>query len=262
MSELPEALEAGLSVPVQHGRGIGKTFKKIGRQVNSVGNKVSNIVRKVDNTAKAVEDALDLMKDLPANARGELKKVGLDVAEILLKKGVPATAATIAGVLGTMAGGPALGIASSVGASYLTGLAANEIAEREGVQGSSGSGLYAQNQGRGFDSDSEDECCHMCGGKLLIDRKISVRDVYNAAKSVPKVYNENMKSLKQGKDMEGGMIRMPDNPDRNSPEIKEYKRQLMEMNRKNEKKMGGRGMKGSPEMKEKMARLREMRKKK
>ncbi len=39
----------------------------------------------------------------------------------------------------------------------------------------------------------------MCGGKLLVDRKFSVRDVYNTAKSVPKVYKENVKSLKEGK---------------------------------------------------------------
>jgi hypothetical protein len=249
MSELPEALEAGFDNSVQRGRGIGRTFKKIGRQVNSVGNKVSNIVRKVDNTAKAVEDALDLMKDVPAAARGELKKVGLDVAEVLLKKGVPVTAGTIAGVLGTMAGGPALGIASSVGASYLTGLAANKIAEEEGVRGSSGSGLYAQNQGRGFDSDSEDDCCQMCGRGLLIDRKFSVRDVYDAVKKVPKVYNENVKSLKQGKDMEGGMIGMPKPP-------------KVITNGVVAPRMGGYGMKGSPEMKEKMRKLREMRKKK
>ena len=275
MSELPEALEAGLSVPVHHGKGIGKTFKKIGRQVNSVGNKVSNVVRKVDNTMKAVEDALDLMKDLPANARGELKKVGLDVAEILLKKGVPVTAGTIAGVLGTMAGGPALGIASSVGASYLTGLAANKIAEEEGVRGSSGSGLYAQNQGRGC-GDSGDECCEMCGGKLFIDRKFSVRDIYNAGKSVPKVYNENMKSLKQGKDMEGRGY--------SGEEIEKMKRRQRNHNEYLNKqmsqkptqeilngvvapKMGGYGLgkrppKGSQEAKDYMKRLRDMRKKK
>lgn len=262
-SNLPEALEAGLAIPVQHGKGIGKTFKKIGRQVNSVGNKVSNVVRKVDNTMKAVEDALDLMKDLPANARGELKKVGLDVAEILLKKGVPITAGTIAGVLGTMAGGPALGIASSVGTSYLTGLAVNKIADEEGVRGSSGSGLYAQNQGRGFilgqhqgrgcgDSDSEDDCCKHCGmsgGKLLIDRKFSVRDVYDAVKKVPKVYKENIKSLKQGEDMEGGMI----NPRVITNGVVAPKHMGMGL--------GKRPAKGSPEMKAWMAKLRSMKKK-
>jgi len=250
MSELPEALEAGFNNTVQRGMGIGKTFKKIGRQVNSVGNKVSNIVRKVDNTMSAVEGALDLMKDLPAAARPELKKVGLDIAEILLKRGVPATAGAIAGILGTMAGGPALGVASSVGTAYLTGLAANKIAEEEGVRGSSGSGLYAQNQtGRGHMYD-DDECCHMCGGRLLVDKKISVRDIYNTAKSVPKVYNENIKSLKQGKDMDGGMIRMPPRP---TKEI---------MNGVVAPKMGGRGVKGSQEAKDYMKRLRDMRKNK
>jgi hypothetical protein len=271
-SELPE--------PLQAGRGIGRTFKKIGRQIDRVGDRVGNVVRKVDNTVKAVDDALDMMKNVPTAARAELKKVGLDVAEILLKKGVPATAATIAGVLGTMAGGPALGIASSVGASYLTSLAANEIAKREGVQGSSGSGLYGSGlyaqTGQGMDSDSEDECCgkcEMCGGKLFIDKKISVRDIYNAAKSVPKTVNKNIKSLKQGKpeeEMSGGRMgsssatytpkrfmeggRMPPQP------------KVIDNGIVAPRPMGGMGLgkrppKGSPEMKEWMAKLRGMKKK-
>jgi len=264
-SELPEPLQAGM--------GIGRTFKKLGRQIDRVGDRVGNVVRKVDNTVKAVDDALDMMKNVPAAARSKLKKVGLDVAEILLKKGVPVTAGTIAGVLGTMVGGPALGIAASVGTSYLTGLAANEIAEREGVQGSSGSGLYGgrglyAQTGQGMDSDCEDECCHMCGGRLLIDRKFSVRDVYNAAKSVPKTFNKNVKSLKQGKpedDMEGG--RMGSNASTYTP------KRFMEGGRMPKQpdvidsgvrgpSMGGRGVKGSQEAKNFMAKLRAMKKKK
>jgi hypothetical protein len=249
-SENPQALEAGLSqtLPVQSsGSGIGKTIKKIGRQVNRVGNKVSNVIQKVDNSVQAVEDALDMIENIPANARGRYKKVGLDIAEILLKKGVPITAGTIAGVLGTMAGGPALGVASSVGASYLAGLAANKIAKENDINGG---GLYAQNQGRGMDSDSEDECCEMCGmsgGKLLIDRKFSVRDVYDTVKKVPKVYKQNMKAL------EGGAIRGRMGADSSTYTPKQL--------------MDGSGVKpkmkkGSPEMKAHMARLREMRKKK
>lgn len=250
-SDYPQALEAGLSpdIPVQMGRGIGKTIKKIGRQINSVGDKVSNVVRKVDNSVKAVDDALDMMKDIPANARGHYKKVGLDIAEILLKKGVPVTAGTIAGVLGTMAGGPALGIAASVGTSYLAGMAANKIAKEEGINGG---GLYAQSQGRGCDgSDSEDECCEMCGmsgGKLLVDRKVSIRDIVNTAKSVPKVYKQNMKSLNEGGAIRG---RMGADSSTYTP------RQLMD----------GSGVKpkmkkGSQEMRDHMSKLRSMRKKK
>ena len=248
-SEYPQALEAGLSQTLpavqSSGRGIGKTIKKIGRQVNRVGNKVSNVIQKVDNSVKAVEDALDMIENIPANARGRYKKVGLDIAEILLKKGVPITAGTIAGVLGTMAGGPALGIASSVGASYLAGMAANKIAKENDINGG---GLYAQNQGRGMDSDDEDECCEMCGGKLLVDRKVSIRDVVDAAKSVPKVYKQNMKSLN-----EGGAIRGRMGADSSTYTPKQL--------------MDGSGVKpkmkkGSQEMKDHMAKLRSMRKKK
>jgi hypothetical protein len=251
-SEYPQALEAGLSqtLPVQSsGSGIGQTIKKIGRQVNRVGNKVSTVIRKVDNSVKAVDDALDMMKDIPAAKRAELKKVGLDVAEILLKKGVPITAGTIAGVLGTMAGGPALGIASSVGASYLAGMAANKIAKENDINGG---GLFAQNQGKGMDSDSEDECCELCGmsgGKLLVDRKVSVRDIYKAAKSIPKVYKQNIKSLN-----EGGAIRGRMGADSSTYTPK----QLMDGSGVKKQKM----VKGSPEMKAHMQRLRDMRKKK
>ena len=250
-SDYPQALEAGLSqtLPVQSsGSGIGKTIKKIGRQVNRVGNKVSNVIQKVDNSVKAVEDALDMIENIPANARGRYKKVGLDIAEILLKKGVPITAGTIAGVLGTMAGGPALGIASSVGASYLAGMAANKIAKENDINGG---GLYAQNQGRGMDSDSEDECCEcckICGGKLLVDRKVSIRNIYDAVKSVPKVYKQNMKSLN-----EGGAIRGRMGADSSTYTPKQL--------------MDGSGVKpkmkkGSQEMRDHMAKLRSMRKKK
>jgi len=245
-------MDGELPQPLQAGKGIGRAFKKIGRQIGNVGDKVSGIVSKVDKHVKEVEDAIDMVKGLPASARAHYKAVGLDIAEILLKKGVPVTAGTIAGILGTMAGGPAAGIAASVGTSYLTGLAANKIAEKEGVRGSSGSGLYAQT-GKGCDSDSEDECCEMCGGKLLIDRKFSVRDVYNAAKSVPKQVNQNIKSLKQGKpeeDMSGGVIGMPRQPKVISNGV-----------RMAGGKLGPRPAKGSPEMKEYMKRMRDMKKK-
>jgi len=56
--------------------------------------------------------------------------------------------------------------------------------------------------------------------------------------------------LKQGKDMDGGMIRMPPRP---TKEI---------MNGVVAPKMGGRGVKGSQEAKDYMKRLRDMRKNK
>ena len=137
-------------------------------------------------------------------------------------------------------------------------MAVNKLAKEEDINGSSGSGLYggmglyAGSQGKGVDSDSEDECeccsnCGMSGGKLFIDKKFSIRNVYDAAKSVPKSVNKNIKSLKEG-EQEGGMLRMP-------PQPKVIENGIV-------RPMAGRGGKGSPEMKEKMRKLREMRKKK
>lgn len=245
-----------LPQPLMAGMGVSRSFKKFGRKISRVVDKVESGINTVNRYVNEVDDAIEMVKGIPAAARDKYKTIGLDIAEILLKKGVPVTAGTIAGILGTMAAGPAGGIAASVGTSYLTGLAAREIAKKEGVQGGSGlyaqggMGLYAQ---RGMGMDSDDECCEpceMCGGKLLIDKKISVRDIYNAAKSVPKVYKENMKSLKEGK-QEGGMIRMPPRP---TKEITNGVRMAGG-------KLGPRPAKGSPEMKEYMAKMRGMKKK-
>ena len=90
----------------------------------------------------------------------------------------------------------------------------------------------------------------MSGGKLLIDRKFSVRDVYDSAKSVPKIYKENVKSLKEGK-QEGGMLRMP-------PQPKVIENGVV----RSMTGRGGRGAKGSQQAKDFMAKLRSMRKKK
>jgi hypothetical protein len=212
------------------------------------------------------------MKGVPDAAKAHLKDVGLDVAEILLKRGVPVTAGTIAGILATAAtgGNPAAGIAASVAVGYASQMAANEIAKKENIKGSSGSGLgsglYAQ--GRGMDSDSEDECscekCEMCGGKLFIDRKFSIRNVYDGVKSIPKQVNKNIKSLKQGKpedDMEGG--RMGSDPVTYTPRGMGMPKQPKVIdNGVRGPSMGGRGAKGSQQAKDFMAKLRAMKKKK
>lgn len=263
-NQLSQSMDSSLPEPLMAGMGFGRSMKKLGRQIKSGVSKVEGVVNKAEDLQAKVNDAIDRMKNIPDEARAHLKMVGLDLAEVLVKRGVPVTAGTLAGMLATAAtGNPAAGIAASVATGYATQMAMNKVAKDEDIQGSGlygGMGLYAQGQqGRGMDSSDDEECscshCEMCGGKLLIDKKFSVRDVYNAAKSVPKVYKENMKSLKEGKDMEGGMIRnmtrtMPPRP---TKEI---------MNGVRGPSMGGRGMKGSPEMKEKMAKLREMRKKK
>lgn len=256
---------SSLPEPLMAGSGIFKRIKRVG---NRIVKKVNRGIDMVEGGIEAIEDIEDKVdktilriKGLPEEARMRLKNIGLDVAEILLKRGVPVTAATLAGIMATaMTGQPASGIAASIIAGYGAQMAVNKI---DGVDGSSGNGLYsggqiagglyAGSQGRGIDSDSEDECCEMCGGKLLIDRKFSVRDVYNAAKSVPKVYKENMSSLKSGK-QEGGMIRrkMPPRP---TQEIMNGVVGPMTGR-------GGRGAKGSQQAKDFMKRLREMRGKK
>lgn len=253
---------ASLPEPLMAGSGIIKRIKRVG---NKIGRKINRGIDMVEGGIEAIEDIEDKVdktisriKGLPEEARMRLKNVGLDVAEILLKRGVPVTAGTLAGIMATaMTGQPAAGIAASIIAGYGAQMAVNKI---DGVDGSSGSGLYggmglyAGSQGKGMDSDSEDECCEMCGGKLLIDRKFSVRDVYNAAKSIPKSVNKNIKSLKEG-EQEGGkiLIQTARRPTKGMPEIPNGVRGPS---------MGGRGVKGSPEAKEFMSKLRAMRKKK
>jgi len=260
--------------PLQAGMGIGRTFKKLGRSASRLVDKVEGGINRADDIQDEVNKAISKMKNVPDRAKAHLKDVGLDVAEILLKRGVPVTAGTIAGILATAATGPAGGIAASVATSYATSYAMNEVAKRENIQGSSkggglGSGLYAQ--GRGM-SDSEDECCSMCGQGLLIDKKFSVRDVFDGAKSVPKTFNKNLKSLKEGKkdDMEGGghgemmPTRMGADAITYSPRGKGVmpKQPKVIDNGVVAPKMGGRGVKGSQQAKDFMKRLREMRKKK
>jgi len=249
-SSLPQPLMAGSGIIKRIKRTGNRIVKKVNRGIDMVESgidAIEDIDNKIDNTISQI-------KNIPEEAKMRLKKVGLDVAEILLKRGVPVTAGTLAGIMATaMTGQPAAGIAASVIAGYSTQMAMNKIAKEENINGNGlygggqiASGLYASSQGRGMDSDSEDECgcsrCEMCGGKLLIDRKFSIRNVYDAAKSVPKVYKENVKSLKEG-EQSGGMIRMP-------PQPKIIKNGIVAP------KMGG---KGSPEMKEKMRLLRAMR---
>jgi hypothetical protein len=239
-----------LPEPLMAGSGIIKRIKRVGNKISRKINQGIDIVESGMNAIEDIEDKIDKtisqIKNIPEEAKMRLKNVGLDVAEILLKRGVPVTSGTLAGILATaMTGQPAAGIAASVIAGYSTQMAMNKIAKEENINGNglfAGSGLYASSQGRGMDSDSEDECCSMCGGRLLVDKKFSVRDVYDAAKSVPKVYKENVKSLKEGK-QEGGTLKMP-------PQPKIIKNGIVAP------KMGG---KGSPEMKAKMAKLRAMR---
>jgi len=255
---------SSLPEPLMAGSGIIKRIKRVGNRIVKKVNRGIDMVEGGIEVIEDIEDKVDKtisrIKGLPEEARMRLKNVGLDVAEILLKRGVPVTAGTLAGIMATaMTGQPAAGIAASIIAGYGAQMAVNKI---DGVDGSSGSGLYggmglyAGSQGKGVDSDSEDECCEMCGmsgGRLLIDRKFSVRDVYNAAKSVPKIYKENIKSLKEG-EQEGGMIRrkMPSRP---TQEIMNGVVGPMSGR-------GGRGAKGSQQAKDFMANLRAMRGKK
>jgi len=288
-----------LPEPLQAGKGISRTFKRIGKQIKSGVDKgvdkVDRVLDKADDIQSKVNQAISKMKNVPAEAKAHLKMIGLDVAEILVKRGIPVTVGTLAGMLATAAtGNPALGIAASVSAGYAAQIAADKLAKEEDISGSSGSGvaaglcggmgagLYSGYGGRGMD-DSDDECscnkCEMCGRGLFIDRKFSIRDLYDGARSIPKQVNKNVKSLKQGKpkeDIEGGRM-MGSDPVTYSPRGKGVipKQPKVIDNGVVGPSMSGRGgppgmpdpmvgrlVRGSPEMKEKMAKLRAMRKKK
>jgi hypothetical protein len=266
---------SSLPEPLMAGSGILKRIRRVGNKIGRKINQGIDMVESGINTIEDIEDKVDKtvarIKGLPEEARMRLKKVGLDVAEILLKRGVPVTAGTLTGIIATAATGqPAAGIAASVLAGYATQMAVNKLAKEEDINGSSGLGLYGGMglyAGKGMDPDSEDECCEMCGGKLFIDKKFSIRDVYDGAKSIPKSVNKNLKSLKEGKkdDMEGGKMptRMGADPSTYSPRGKGMPKQPKVIdNGVRGPSMGGRLVKGSPEMKAKMAKLRAMRKKK
>jgi hypothetical protein len=256
---------SALPEPLQAGSGLMKTINKIKRVGNKIGSKINQGIDTVESIDNKVDRAINKIKNIPEDAKERLKDIGLDLAEILVKRGIPVTAGTLAGMLVTAGtGNPALGIAASVSTGYAAQMAANKLAEKEDINGSSGSGLYggmglyAQGKGMDSDSDSEDECCQMCGQGLFIDKKFSIRDVYNGAKSIPKQVNKNIRSLKSGKkpedDIEGGMIL------RKGAELPTYKPRPEDSGVRGPS-MGGRLAKGSPEMKAKMAKLRAMRKK-
>jgi len=257
---------SSLPEPLQAGSGLMKTINKIKRVGNKIGSKINQGIDMVEDIDSKVDRAINKIKNIPEDAKERLKVIGLDLAEILLKRGIPVTAGTLAGMLVTAGtGNPALGIAASVSTGYAAQMAANKLAEKEDINGSSGSGLYGgaglYAQGKGMDSDSEDECCSMCGQGLFIDKKFSIRDVYDSAKSIPKQVNKNVRSLKQGKpkeDIEGGMLM------RKGAELPTGYKPRPEDSGVRGPSMSGRGkfVKGSKEAKDFMKRLREMRKKK
>jgi hypothetical protein len=274
--QLSQLKDSTFPEPLMAGMGVGRTFKKLGSQIKSGVSKVEHVVDKADDIQKKINNIIDKMENIPNQAKSHLKMVGLDLAEILVKRGIPATAGTIAGMLATVAtGNPALGVAASVSAGYGASLLANKLAKEEDISGSSGSGLYGGmglyaggQHGSGFGEKSDDEecsCshCEMCGGRLFIDRKFSLRDVYDGAKSIPKQVNKNIKSLKQGKpkekNMEGG--RMGSDPVTYTPRGRGIPKQPDVIdNGVRGPSMGGRGVKGSQQAKDFMKKLRDMRK--
>ena len=114
---------SSLPEPLMAGSGIMKRIKRVG---NKIGRKINRGIDMVEGGIDAIEDIEDKVdktisriKGLPEEARMRLKNVGLDVAEILLKRGVPVTAATLAGIMATaMTGQPAAGIAASIITGY------------------------------------------------------------------------------------------------------------------------------------------------
>ena len=121
---------SSLPEPLMAGSGIIKRIKRVG---NRIVKKVNRGIDMVEGGIDAIEDIEDKVdktisriKGLPEEARMRLKNEGLDVAEILLKRGVPVTAGTLAGIMATaMTGQPAAGIAASIIAGYSTQMDVN-----------------------------------------------------------------------------------------------------------------------------------------
>ena len=252
--QMPEALEAGKSV---HGEGVGRFFKGIGRTVtkgvSSGVDTVSDAVSPVTNTIQDVVKVANQVGAMPSKVSSavgnamepdNLKNAGHEIANILYRRGLPATAGTLAFIAGNMVGGPALGTVASVGASYGTSRAVNEYQPKglglgSGLYAGHGEGLYA---GNGLPSPPpigmkprstvkrvkkiSIPMDDMSGGRLVIDRPITIRglahSLNDAPKAVVKTYNE----------LKGAGVKK------------------------------GRSAKGSPEAREAMSRIRAMRKKK
>lgn len=258
MSQIPEALETGKSV---HGEGVGRFFKGIGRTVtkgvssgvDTVSDAVSPVTNVVQDVVK-VANQVGAMPSKVSSAVGDamspdnLTNAGHEIANILYRRGLPMTASTLGYIAGNMVGGPVGGIALGTAASYGTSRAVNEYQPKGLGLGmglyaghSEGNGLYAGGaigmmspppigmKPRSTVKRIKIPMNDMDGGKLLIDRKFSVRDIAHgvnnivddAPKAVVKTYNE----------LKGAGVKKT--------------------------KMA----KGSPEMKEHMARIRAMKKK-
>ena len=252
MSQIPEALEAGKSV---RGEGVGRFFKGIGRTVkkgvSSGVDTVSDAVSPVTNVVQDVVKVANQVGAVPGQVSSavgnamepdNLKNAGLEIANILYRRGLPATAGTLAFIAGTAAGGPALGTVASVGASYGTSRAVNEY-QPKGLglyagHNSEGNGLYAggaigmmspppigMKKPRSTTKRIKIPMNDMDGGRLLIDRPITIRgiahSINDAPKAVVKTYNElKGAGIKKGR------------PAKGSPEAKAWGEKMRAMRKK------------------------------
>jgi hypothetical protein len=220
---VPEALEAGKEL---NGQGIGRFVKGIGRTVkkgvSSGVDTISDAVSPVTNTIQDVVKVANQVGAMPGQVSSavgnamepdNLKNAGHEIANILYRRGLPMTASTLGYIAGSMVGGPVGGIALGTAASYGTSRAVNEY-QPKGLGlfagHSEGNGLYAGN-GIGLASPRSIEMKprstvkrikqisipmdDMDGGKLLIDRKVSIRGIAHSINDIPKTVTKSVNIL-------------------------------------------------------------------
>jgi hypothetical protein len=210
---VPEALEAGKEL---NGQGIGRfvhgLVKKGSHAISTVEHAVAPVISTVQDAihvanqvgampgqvSSAVTDAMS-----PEN----LSNAGHEVAQILYRRGLPMTASTLGYIAGSMVGGPVAGIALGTAASYGTSRAVNEYQPKGlGLYAGhpSGEGLYAGGA-IGMMSPPPIEMKArstvkrvkipimdgMDGGRLLIDRPITIRGIAHSINDIPKTVTKS-----------------------------------------------------------------------
>ena len=225
---VPEALEAGKEL---NGQGIGRFVKGIGRTVkrgvSSGVDTISDAVSPVTNTIQDVVKVANQVGAMPGQVSSavgnamepdNLKNAGHEIANILYRRGLPMTASTLGYIAGSMVGGPVGGIALGTAASYGTSRAVNEYQPKGLGLGmglyaghSEGNGLYAGN-GIGLASPRTIEMKprstvkrvkqisipmnDMDGGRLLIDRPVTIRSIAHSINSAGPAISNTVKELK------------------------------------------------------------------
>ena len=212
---VPEALEAGKEL---YGQGIGRfvhgLVKKGSHAISTVEHAVAPVVNTVQD-AIHVANQVGAMPGQVSSAVGNamdpenLSNAGHEVAQILYRRGLPMTASTLGYIAGSMAGGPVGGIALGTAASYGTSRAVNEYQPKGlGLYAGHGEGLYAGGAiGLASPRPTEMKARStvkrvkvpimdgMDGGRLVIDRPITIRGIAHSINDIPKTVTKTANIL-------------------------------------------------------------------